>query len=197
LEIEEDVDADLFPPVECIEAFYTKLNGNASIEKLCLDTLDFLSLPMFNLSYFLRNNPINDLALNSTEIPTPEQVTILATALQGVQLRKLGIEYLTLDTHEIQQVISACFGVEELRMFRFSSAFAALLRDPRAILRRASIEFDPELRGGDFDKSSFLTNIAQGLSGNTTFLMRYLITLTTFSVTLPLSKAFATQTIHS
>jgi hypothetical protein len=172
LEIEEDfyVVEELLPPDECIEAFYTELNGNASIEKLCLSTLNFLGLPMFNLSYFLRNNPINDLALNAVEIPTPEQVTILATALQGVQLRKLGIEYLTLDTHEIQQVVSACFGLKELRMFSFSSALAALLRDPRAILRRASIEYDPEpeVRGGDFDKSTFLTNIAQGLSGNTT-----------------------------
>jgi hypothetical protein len=47
-----------------------------------------------------------------------------------------------------------------------TNALSAYLQDPTTILRDLFINFD--LWGGDFDKSSFLTTIAQSLRGNTT-----------------------------
>jgi hypothetical protein len=109
-----------------IRGFLDELKDNNSIEDLIVDPINII-LTQFDLGYFLRNSTnIKDLTLgsllNGEELVTPEQARIIATALDGVQLRYLNIEDMEFENNEsMEQIIPHCLGVEILELICFFS----------------------------------------------------------------------------
>jgi hypothetical protein len=157
-----------------IRGFLDELKDNNSIEELQVDPV-IVILTQFDLGYFLRNSTnIKDLTLgsllNGEELVTPEQARIIATALDGVQLRKLNIEDMEFENNEsMEQIISHCLGVETLELVCYTSshytALATLLRNPRSIMQTLLIEpiRDEESDEEDFDQRLAVSEIAASL----------------------------------
>jgi hypothetical protein len=154
---------------ECYRVFCYELKKHTSIEELTILNIDQV-LQIFDLGYFLQNNTnLKYLTLRSGSPLTPEQGNIIASALAGVQLRKLHMG-LRFGDGAFEKIVSACSGVERLIVecetnSQFT-AVAALLRNPNARLQFLNAEQSTR-DDVEIDVDMAVSEISESLVGNT------------------------------